>query len=40
MTISLFAFQLVITAALAITVISPIALVIFWIKDWKDRKLW
>jgi hypothetical protein len=26
--------------ALFITVLAPIALLVFWIKDWKDKKLW
>lgn len=26
--------------ALFITTIAPIALLLFWFKDWKDKKLW
>jgi hypothetical protein len=40
MIISKLMFQLIVTLALVVTIISPIVLIIFWVKDWKDRKLW
>ena len=32
--------ELVVTLALIITVISPVALAYLWIKDWRSKKLW
>lgn len=40
MIISANTMALIVTIALAITIIAPIALLIIWIKDWKGGKLW
>lgn len=40
MTISASFLELVVTLALVITIISPLALAYLWIKDWKGKKLW
>jgi hypothetical protein len=40
MIVSEFVFRLIITIALAITIVSPIVLIVFWIRDWKGKRLW
>lgn len=30
----------IVTIALVITIIAPFALALFWIKDWRNKKLW
>jgi hypothetical protein len=40
MIISESLFELIISIALVITCVSPIVLIYFWLKDWKDRNLW
>lgn len=31
---------IMISIALAVTIIAPIVLIILWIKDWKEGQLW
>ncbi len=40
MIISESVFAFIISTALIITCVSPIVLIIFWLKDWKDQNLW
>lgn len=40
MIVSEFVFRLIITVALVITIVSPIVLIVFWIRDWKEKRLW
>lgn len=40
MTISAELLAIIISFALLITIFSPVVLVLLWIKDWRDRKLW
>jgi len=40
MTISVDLFTLLIMAALTVTVITPLALLLLFIRDWKEGQLW
>ena len=40
MIVSVNFLELVVSLALIVTVISPVALAYLWIKDWKSKKLW
>jgi hypothetical protein len=40
MTISADFLAVVITVALLITIIAPVALFLVWIRDWRNGKLW
>lgn len=40
MSISATFFALVVILALVITLIAPVALMLFWIKDWRNNELW
>lgn len=40
MTISADMLQVIVSVALLITIIAPVALLLFWIKDWRNGKLW
>jgi hypothetical protein len=31
---------IMVTIALAVTIIAPIILMVLWIKDWKEGQLW
>jgi hypothetical protein len=40
MTVSASFLATIVSVALLITIIAPVALVLFWIKDWRNGKLW
>ena len=40
MIISSGALGIIVSVALLITIVAPIALILIWIKDWKSGKLW
>lgn len=40
MTISADMLATIVSIALLITIIAPVALVLFWIMDWRNGKLW
>ncbi|MGD8741971.1 MAG: hypothetical protein PVH46_00980 [Granulosicoccaceae bacterium] len=40
MTISADLLATIVSVALLITIIAPVTLVLLWIKDWKNGKLW
>lgn len=40
MTISADILAMVISIALLITIIAPVVLMIIWIKDWRNGRLW
>ena len=40
MTISATLLAVIVSVALLITIIAPVALVVFWIRDWRNGKLW
>ena len=40
MTISADFLTAIVSIALLITIIAPVALLVIWIKDWRGGKLW
>jgi hypothetical protein len=40
MTASVTFLSVVISIAVAVTIISPIILLVLWFKDWKSKKIW
>jgi len=40
MTISLTAFSVLVTGALAVTTAAPVLLIVLLIRDWKRKRLW
>ncbi len=40
MTISLTAFSILVTMALAVTTAAPVLLIALLIRDWKRKRLW
>lgn len=40
MNISADFLAVVVSLALFITIIAPVALILFWIRDWRNGKLW
>lgn len=40
MTVSVSFLSVMVSIALAVTVVAPIALLILWINDWKKGQLW
>lgn len=40
MTASIGFLSVVISIAVAVTIVSPLILLILWFKDWKSKKIW
>ena len=40
MTVSVGFFSLMVTIALGVTLVAPVVLLMMWLRDWRNGRLW